>query len=106
VSFGQEINVPGQPHYPGKAIYAFVRSPGGDCRKGTYTPGSKVQTFACRVTPLAPGESQTAVVKIKSIKGSLLLDAHLRIFDGSFREFDDRRGNDDAQAVVRVRRRR
>src|SRR5918992_4113578 len=23
LAFGQEINVPGQPHYPGKAIYAF-----------------------------------------------------------------------------------
>ena len=96
-AFGQELNKPGQPNYPGKAVYAFTRSPGGRCSHGTYGPTSKVQTFACDVTHLAPGESQTAAVKITKIKGALLLDAHIFIQD-------DRGDNDDAQAIVRVRR--
>jgi hypothetical protein len=96
-AFGQEINRPGMPHYPGKAIYASATSPGGRCSKGTFGP-STIQTFACDVVRLAPGESQTATVKVTRIRGAILLDAHVAIQD-------DRRGNDDAQAVVRVRRR-
>jgi hypothetical protein len=55
------------------------------------------------VTPLAPGESQTAVVKIKNIKGPLLLDAK-GFYGASGRVYDDRRANDTLQAIVRVRR--
>jgi hypothetical protein len=104
VAFGQEINVPRDAHYPGKGKYAFTRSPGGHCRHGIFGGGSKIQTFACDMTPLAPGESQVARIRITRIKGNLLLDAHLAIFDGTIRELDDRRGNDDAQTIVRVRR--
>ena len=96
-AFGQELNRPHLPTYAGKAIYASVSSPGSHCNHGLYAPGTKVQVFACDVTHLAPGESQTAVVKIKNIKGPLLLDGHLFLND-------DRRGNDDAQVVIRVRR--
>jgi hypothetical protein len=103
VNFGQEINKPGRPHDRGKAVYAFARSPGGRCSHGIFGGGSRIQTFACKMTPLAPGESQVAQIRITRIKGNLLLDAHLAIFDGSFRELDDRRGNDDAQTIIRVR---
>ena len=78
-------------------MYAYVRSPGAHCRHGNYAPGSKVQTFGCYVTPLAPGETQTVRIKIAKIKSNLLLDAHA---PGG----DDRKGNDDAPTVVRVRR--
>ena len=37
--FGQELNRPGQPHYPGKAKYAYVRSPGGNCSFGSVGGG-------------------------------------------------------------------
>ncbi len=99
IVFGQEINVPGRPHYPGKAVYASARSPGGRCSHGIFGGGSKIQVFACDVVRLSPGESQTAVVKIRKVKGSLLLDGHV-----SGQAPDDRRGNDDAQTVIRVRR--
>ncbi len=97
ISFGQELNVPGQPHYPGKGKYRSVRSPGGKCSKGTYG-STKVQTFACDVARLRPGESQTATVKVTAIKGNLLLDSHVAAGD-------DEKSNDDAAAVVRLKRR-
>lgn len=89
-AFGQEINKPGQPHYPGKAVYTFTKARGGHCDHGTYGPTSKIQTFGCDVRHLAPGESQAAVVKIKHIKGPLLLDAGLTIVDGTISVNDDR----------------
>ncbi len=103
-SFGQEINKPGQPHYPGKAVYAFARSRGGHCSHGTYGPASKIQTFACDLKRLAPGESQKVRIKIKKIKGPLLLDAK-GFYGASGRVYDYRRGNDAVRRIIRVRRR-
>ncbi len=45
------------------------------------------------------------MVKIKHIKGPLLLDARLTIVDGTIGVYDDRRANDAAQAIIRIRRR-
>jgi hypothetical protein len=102
LAFGQEINRPGLETYVGKAVYASIRSPGGHCRHGLYGYGSKLQVASCRVTPLAPGESQRARIRIKKIKGNLLLDAHIFV-DYSYGG-DARKGNNDAQTVIRVRR--
>jgi hypothetical protein len=101
--FGQEINYPGMPNYPGKAVYAFARSPGGKCSHGEFGGGSKIQTFACDVTRLAPGETQTTQIKIKNIRGPLLLDAH-GFYGHNGRVYDDNRANDAAPTIIRVRR--
>ena len=101
LAFGQEINRPGLETYVGKAVYASIRSPGGHCSHGLYGYGSKLQVAGCRVTPLAPGESQLARIRIKRIKGNLLLDAH--IFVNYAYGGDARKGNNDAQTVIRVR---
>ena len=105
LSFGQEINIPGSSSAPGKAVYQYVRSPGADCTKGTLSPSSRVQSFACLVTRLAPGQSQTVAIKIKNIKGPLMLSAY-GFYGASGRVNDDNRANDEVEAVVRVQRRR
>ncbi len=104
LAFGQEINRPGQQHYPGKAAYAFARSRGGHCSHGTYGPTSKVQTFACDLRHLDPGERQITRIKIRKVKGPLLLDAG-GFYGSSGRVYDDRRGNDAERAIIHVRRR-
>jgi hypothetical protein len=90
LAFGQAINRPGAPNSPGKGTYLFVR--GFKCSKGFF---GRVPSFACIVKRLAPGESQIAVAKIR-VKQSILLDADFGPFS------DDRRGNNSANAVVRV----
>ncbi len=96
--FGQEINLPGRPNSAGSAVYARVRSRsrGADCGHGTYG-STTLQVFACRVVRLAPGASETAVVRIAKIRSPILLDTHA---PGG----DDRPANDERQLVVRVRR--
>jgi hypothetical protein len=101
--FGQELNRPNQPNYPGKAKYAFVRSPGAGCSHGNVGP-TTIQSFACYVTPLDPGQSQVVRVKIKNIRSHLLLDAG-GFYGSSGRIYDDRRRNDEDPTVIRVRRR-
>jgi len=97
LAFGGEINLPGQPNHVGRALYARVRSRsrGANCGHGTYGFGSKLQVFACRVVRLAPGESETAVLKITKIRAPIMLDSHA---PGG----DDRPGNDERRPVVRV----
>jgi hypothetical protein len=97
LGFGGEINVPGHPNHRGRALYARVRSRsrGADCGHGLYGYGSKLQVFGCRVVRLAPGASETAVLKITKIMAPIMLDTHA---PGG----DDRRGNDDFSPVVRV----
>jgi len=95
--FGGEINTPGRPNHRGRALYARVtsRSRGADCAHGLYGYGSKLQVFGCRVVRLAPGESETAILKVTKITAPIMLDTHA---PGG----DDRRGNDDFSPVVHV----
>ena len=75
--------------------------PAGTAATGSTATAASCRSPDCRVTPLAPGESQLAQIRIKRIKGNLLLDAH--IFINYERGGDARKGNNDAQTVIRVR---
>jgi len=102
LAFGQALNRPGQPNYPGKAKYAYVRGP-GKCSWGQVGSGS-LWSFACDVIRLAPGESQKIRFKIKDVERSLLLDPG-GFYGQSGRIFDDNRRNDEDPTIIRMIRR-
>jgi hypothetical protein len=93
LGFGQSINRPGRRNAVGKGRYLSVRSPGVRCSKGFFF---KVPVASCAVKRLAPGQRMVATMRIR-VLASILLET-----EASFG--DDRRGNNEPLAVVRVRR--